>query len=156
NVTAIQERATGFTRTGIFRNESATFFGGESTETAFVQRVTAEVFPMMGARAALGAVITPANIEVGGVRAIVLSDSLWRRRFGGDPSFVGVTSRRDSTPVHVVGVRPADFVVPTGDDNPQAWAAVLPADIVRDERTQRQHHVWAELAPGKTVSAANA
>lgn len=156
NYAALQERSTVFARTGLFRNESATFHGGDATETAFLHRVTADIFPMMGVRAALGEVITPANLEVGGLRTIVLSDSLWRRRFGADPAVIGRTIRLDATPYQVVGVLPADFVVPTGDDNPQAWAALLPTDIVRDERTQRRHHVWAELKPGATLAAAQA
>ncbi len=154
NAAAIQERATVFARTGLFRNESATFHGGEGTETAFIQRVTGEIFPMMGVRAALGSVLTPANLEVGGLRAIVLSDALWRRRFGGDPAVVGRTIRLDDTSYHVAGVLPADFLVPTADDNPQAWAALLPRDIDRTERTQRRHHFWGELAPGMNRAAA--
>lgn len=154
NVVAVQERSTVFRRTGIFRNESATYHGGDTTETAFTQRVTGEIFPMMGARAALGALITPANLELGGVRTIVLSDSLWRRRFGADPAVVGRVIRLDATPFHVVGVMPADFVVPTGDDNPQAWAALLRSDYDPNERTQRRHHLWAELAPGAGLAAA--
>lgn len=156
NVVAIEERATAFSRTGIFRNESATFYSEDTTETAFLQRVTGEIFPMMHARAALGTVITPANLQVAGVRTIVLSDALWRRRFNADPAIVGRTIRLDQTPFHVVGVMPADFVVPTSDDNPQAWAALLPSDYQRNERTQRRHHVWAELAPGRTLGEAEA
>ncbi len=156
NYVAVQERATSFARLGLFRNESATFRGGDTTETAFLQRVTAEIFPMMGARAALGSVISPANLEIAGVRTIVLSDALWRRRYGAAPAIIGQTIQLDATPFQVVGVMPADFVVPNGDDNPQAWAALLPSDIRRDERTQRRHHVWAELAPGRSFAAAEA
>lgn len=156
NVVALQERTTMFSRTGIFRNESATFHGPDSTETAFLQRVTADIFPMMGARAALGTVITSANIEVGGLRALVLSDSLWRRRFGADPAIIGRTIQLDTTPYQVVGVMPADFVVPSGDDNPQAWGALLRSDYQPEERTQRRHHFWAELAPGRSRAAAQA
>lgn len=154
NVIAVEDRSTVFSRTGIFRNESATYHGGDTTETAFTQRVTAEIFPMMGARAALGSVITPANIEIGGVRTIVLSDSLWRRRYGADPAVVGRVIRLDETPFQVVGIMPADFVVPTGDDNPQAWAALLRRDYDPNERTQRRHQLWVELAPGATRAAA--
>jgi putative ABC transport system permease protein len=154
NVVALQERARSFSRTGIFRNESATFHATDSSETAFVQRVTAEIFPMLGARAALGSVITPANLQIGGLRSVVLSDSLWRRRFGADPALVGRVIRLDDTPFHVVGVMPADFVIPTGDDNPQAWAALLRSDYVPDERTQRRHHFWGELAPRVSLAAA--
>jgi len=156
NAVAIQERSAAFARTGLYRNESATFRGTDSTETAFVQRVTAEIFPMMGARAAIGTVISPANTEVDGVRTIVLSDSLWRRRFGADPAIVGTNIQLDMTPFHVVGVMPADFVVPTGDDNPQAWGALLRSDIDPNERTQRRHHFWGELKPGVSLGTAQA
>lgn len=156
NVVALEERATAFARTGIFRNESATFHAANSTETAFLQRVTANIFPMMGARAALGSVITPANLETNGVRAIVLSDSLWRRRYGADPAILGRIIQLDQTPFQVVGVMAADFVVPSGDDNPQAWAALLPSDYNRNERNVRRHHFWAELAPGRTLASAQA
>jgi putative ABC transport system permease protein len=156
NVVALQDRTSAFARTGIFRNESATFHGADSTETAFIQRVTADIFPMMGVRAALGSVITPANIENGGLRAIVLSDSLWRRRFGADPGIIGRAIRLDETSFQVVGVMPADFATPSGDDNPQAWAALLRRDYQADDRTQRRHHFWGELAPGRSLAAAQA
>ncbi len=156
NHAAIVARATSFSRVGLVRNESATFHGGDTTETAFLQRVTGHVFPLIGARAALGSLITPANLEIGGVRTLVLSDELWRRRFGADPALIGRTIRLDQTPFHVVGVLPATFVLPTYDQNPQAWAALLPGDINPTERTQRRHHVWAELAPGKTLAHAEA
>ncbi len=156
NVIAVQERTTAFARSGVFRNESATFQNGPATETAFVQRVTAEVFPMLGARAALGSVITPANVMVGGIRSVVLSDALWRRRFGADPAVIGRTIQLDADPHHVVGVMGPEFVMPTGDDNPQAWPALLRTDYLPNERTQRRHHLWAELAPGRTLATAGA
>ncbi len=155
-VVALQDRTTAFARTGIFRNESATFHAQDSTETAFLQRVTANIFPMMGAHAALGEVITPANEQIGGVRTIVLSDALWRRRYGADPKILGKVIQLDTTPFQVVGVMPADFVVPSGDDNPQAWGALLRSDYVPDERTQRRHHFWGELAPGRSRASAQA
>jgi len=156
NAVALHEQTSLFARSGIFRNESATFHGGDAPETAFVQRVTGDIFPMMGARAALGSVITPATEQIGGIRTIVLSDALWRRRFGANPAIIGQTIRLDSTPFQVVGVMPADFVVPSGDSNPQAWAALLRSDYLPDERSQRRHHFWGELAPGRSIADARA
>ena len=156
NIVAVEERATSFARTGIFRNESVTVHGADATEVAFVQRVTPDIFPLMGTRAALGTVISRANAEVNGLRALLLSDELWRRRFGADPAVVGRVVQLDQTNHVVVGVMPASFVVPTGDANPQAWLALLPVDYLRDERTQRRHHVWAELKPGRTIASAEA
>jgi putative ABC transport system permease protein len=154
NVAEIQDRATSFARTGIFRNDSATIHGGDTTEVAFIQRVTADIFPMMGAPPALGTVISRANAQVGGLRTVLLSDALWRRRFGADPSVVGRVVRFDDTNYHVAGVMPADFRVPTSDDSPQAWLSLLPTDYMRNERTQRRHHFWGELAPGRALAAA--
>lgn len=156
NFADIQERATSFSRLALWRNESVTVHNGDATEVAFVQRVTGHAFPLIGARPALGALISPANLEISGTRTVLLSDSLWRRRFGADASIVGRTVRLDNDNYHVVGVMPADFRIPTGDDNPQAWLALTPAEIVRTERTQRRHHVWAELAPGRSLASANA
>ncbi len=154
NLTDLMARATSFSRTGFFRNESVTVHAGDATEVDFVQRVTADVFPMMRTAPAFGAVISPANFSVGGIRAALLSDALWRRRFGADPSIVGRTIQLDDKNYQVVGVMPADFRVPSGDDNPQAWLALLPGDYPASDRTQRRHHFWAELAPGRSLAAA--
>lgn len=156
NATDLMERATSFSRSGLLRNESVTVHGGGSTEVAFVQRVTSEVFTILGLRAALGAVISPANFEIAGLRAVVLSDALWRRRFGADPAIVGHTIQLDDRNYTVVGVMASDFRIPTNDQDPQAWLALLPGDFQRDERLQRRHHVWAELAPGRSLAAAQA
>src|SRR6187402_2354643 len=69
NATDLMERATSFSRSGLLRNESVTVHAGDTTEVAFVQRVTADVFPMLGLRAALGSVISPANFQIAGLRS---------------------------------------------------------------------------------------
>jgi hypothetical protein len=45
-------------------------------------------------------------------RVVILSDGLWRRRFGADPAVVGRTLLIDGTPHSVVGVMSADFEPP--------------------------------------------
>ena len=85
NFTALQERATAFARLGLFRNESATFQGGEGTETAFLQRVTGEIFPMMGVRAAHRYFLTAERfgaqeaLRIGLVHEVVAADQLDRK-----------------------------------------------------------------------------
>ena len=154
NAVDLMERATAFARTGLVRNESVTVHAGDATEVAFVQRVTADVFPMLGLRAALGTVISRANFDAGGLRSAVLSDALWRRRFGADPAIVGRSIQLDDKNYQVVGVMPADFQIPSGDSDPQAWLALRSEDFSRDDRKVRRHHVWAELAPGRSLAAA--
>lgn len=46
--------------------------------------VTSDVFPMLGARAFLGRLITPEDDRPGAAGVVVLSHGLWQERFGGD------------------------------------------------------------------------
>lgn len=156
NAADIMARAKSFSRLGLLGNESVTVHAGDTTEVDFVQRVTVEVFPMLGLRAAIGTVISRSNLETGGLRAAVLSDALWRRRFGADAAIVGRTIQLDDKNYQVVGVMPADFRIPTFDTDPQAWLAMLPTDLPRDDRLARSRHLWAELAPGRTMASAAA
>jgi putative ABC transport system permease protein len=160
NLAAVQTRSTAFTRFGVFRSDSALVHGADAAEAIALQRVSAEAFPMMGAPAALGTVITPANVQVGGLRAIVLSDALWRRLFNAEPGVVGRTIRIGDQLHHVVGVMPPDFTPPTRDQQAEAWPALLPEDYTARADTPLRHHirhyVWGELAPGRSLAAANA
>ena len=61
-------------------------------------------------RAALGRTFTDAEDKPGPARRVViLSDALWRRRFGADPAILNQTIQVNNIPFTVVGVMPADF-----------------------------------------------
>ena len=156
NTVELQERLTSFSRIATVFNASVTVHAAGTTEVDFVQRVTPAFFPMIGARPLLGQIISPANAEPGGQRAVLLSSELWRRRFGADAAIVGKSIQLDDANYTVVGVMPADFRTPTQDNNPQAWLTMLPADYPRTERSLRRHYVLGELAPGRSLAAARA
>ena len=46
--------------------------------------------------------------------AVVISDSLWRRRYGADPAVIGKTIMLNAVPRVVVGIAPPSLLVPTG------------------------------------------
>lgn len=71
--------------------------------------VSGETFLLLGAEAALGRVLLPADDRPGAHDVVVLSDRLWRSSFGADPDIVGRALMIDGTAVTVVGVMPADF-----------------------------------------------
>lgn len=151
----ILDRAkSSFSRFAYMRNESVTVHAGNAVEVDFVQRVNADVFPLMGLRAALGSVITSSNLQTGGVRAVVLSDALWRRRFGADRTVIGSVVQMEDKNYQIVGVMGPDFRTPSGDDNPQAWLALLPEDLSRNNRFLRRYNLWGLLAPGHSLGAA--
>jgi predicted permease len=127
------------------------------------ERITGELvsrgfFELMGGEAALGRTFTPEEAETpDGAPLVVLSDGLWRRRFGADPAIVGRTIQLNDRSVTVVGVMPPGFrgVSPDVD----AWlplgmmSLVGSADVL-DSRGTRFLGVIGRLAPGVDVGRA--
>jgi putative ABC transport system permease protein len=71
--------------------------------------VTQNFFPLLGVEPQVGRQFSPEECIWNGPRVAMLSDSLWRGRFGADPSIVGKALKFDGGPVTVVGVLPASF-----------------------------------------------
>ena len=71
-------------------------------------QVSPNLLSLLGIHPALGRVFT-SDERAGGRPAIVLSDSVWRRRFGGNPNIIGKLVRFNGGSFTVVGVLPEDF-----------------------------------------------
>ena len=71
-------------------------FDNAAPERVTVWKVNANLFPMIGTPFAQGRGFLPEEDAQGGARAVVLSWSLWQRRFGGNRATVG--SRQGWTP----------------------------------------------------------
>ena len=74
--------------------------------------VSADFFPMLGMQAALGRVPSPEEDREGRNQVVVLSDRLWRKRFGGDPAVLGKSLELGKKIVTVIGVMPPQFTDP--------------------------------------------
>src|SRR6185436_6564213 len=72
-------------------------------------RVSANFFHMLGVKPALGRDFTNAEDTPDGWRVVVLSDGLWRRRFGADPAAIGRVVTMNDRPYTIVGVMPPSF-----------------------------------------------
>jgi len=73
------------------------------------QRVSARYFDVLRVPTASGRVFNPADDRPGGANVVILSDGLWRRRFGGDAAIVGRRIMLDDAPFTVAGVMPSGF-----------------------------------------------
>ncbi|HEV2197568.1 MAG TPA: ABC transporter permease [Candidatus Acidoferrum sp.] len=71
--------------------------------------VTQNFFPLLGVEPQAGRQFSAEECVWNGPRVAMLSDALWRRRFGADPNIVGRALKLDGGPVTVVGVLPASF-----------------------------------------------
>jgi len=82
--------------------------GGEEPERLLAVMVTADALSVWGVPPAHGRLLTEEEVEEE-AKVVVISDSLWRRRFGGDPGIVGRSIPLDGDPYRVVGIMPPDF-----------------------------------------------
>ena len=71
--------------------------------------VTQNFFPLLGVEPQLGRQFSAEECKFNGPKVAMLSDGLWRRKFGADPNIVGRALPFDGGPVTVVGVLPASF-----------------------------------------------
>lgn len=98
---------------GGYTTGSAILTGSDvEPEQVRVARVTATIFTTLKARPYLGKLITATEDAPGASPAIVLSNELWRRRFGADRGIVGRTIRLFGEPFQVIGVAEAGLTLP--------------------------------------------
>lgn len=77
-------------------------------------RSSANLFSLVGGRPAIGRTFLPEEDKEGANRVVVLSDGLWRSRFGSDPQVVGRALTLDNQSYTVVGVMRPGFQFPVG------------------------------------------
>jgi putative ABC transport system permease protein len=82
--------------------------GGAAEEVGY-RSATPEFFPLLGVNAAIGRVFTSEDALPGAKQVALISDRLWRRRFGGDPAVSGKAVHLDGGAATIIGVLPASF-----------------------------------------------
>lgn len=102
-------RARSFDAVAVLRPWQPTMTGSDQPERFEGQRVTSSYFEVLGVAPALGRTFDPSEDVANGPNVVVLSDALWRRRFGADATIVGRGITLDDNSYTVVGVMPATF-----------------------------------------------
>ena len=129
--------------------------GGEYPERIFALRTTANLFSLMGLQAALGRPLLAADNAPGHGQVAVLSDDLWRHRFGADRSILGRNVVLDGQNYQVVGVLARDARFSLG--YPQSPALWIPLSMGADPaRRTGQLEMVARLRQGVTLQKAQA
>src|SRR5262249_54558916 len=115
--------------------------------------VSWNLFQVLGAVPAMGSTLTPDEDKPGAGNVVVISDMMWRSRFGGDRGIVGRAITLNGTSVTVVGVMPASFYFP--NRTAEFWRP-LALDQAKASRGAHYLGVVARLKPGVTVPRADA
>ncbi len=116
-------------------------------------RISPSFFSMLGVRAALGRTFQREEEEPGRDQVVILTDGLWKRRFGADAAIVGEKVLIDSRPASVIGVLPADFYFLQADFD--IWMP-LTVDQALHDRVEHSINVFARLGPGVSMAQAQA
>ncbi len=121
----LRDRSGVFEHISVIWPVSTALSGGDHTERIEMLGTGFDYFQILGAQAALGRVYGPADSAAGFGDAVVISDGLWQRQFGGDPRVLGRRIRVDNDGYTIVGVMPPDFRHPgqTLAADVELWAA---------------------------------
>jgi putative ABC transport system permease protein len=104
-----RERSRSFESLAMMRSWQPTLVTNGEAERLPAVRVSWNYFAMMRVRPALGRDFTADDDRPDHWRVLLLSDGLWRRRFGADPSIVNRTVVMNDREYRVIGVMPASF-----------------------------------------------
>src|SRR5262245_41756186 len=107
-----------FEDVAVFTLANQNLTGDGEPERLLVARASQSFQPLLGLRVAIGRWFTIEEDVPNQNRVVVLSDGLWRRRFGADPSVVGRTISLNDTPHRVIGIMAAAATFPKAAE---AW-----------------------------------
>ena len=149
-----QEQSQVFEQMSVFRAQSSVLTGKQLPERVEAAAVSPGIFDLLGAKPALGRAFTAGEDQPGKNSVLVLSDALWRSRFGGDWNVLGSTLDLDGASYTVIGVAPRGFRLP--DNGSGLWIPYTPDPHELSKRGLRTLNVIARLKPGVTPAQAGA
>ena len=154
-------RSRTFEHVAMMRSWQPTLVTNGEAERLPAVRVSANYFDMLGVRPVLGRGFTADDDRPDHWRVLLLSDGLWRRRFGADPGVVGRTVTMNDRAFRVIGVMPADFAPLDAQRFYNAAAelwAPIGYDLSGDSSCRGCRHLrgFGRLRPGVTLAEAGA
>ena len=124
---------------------------GAGREWISTMVVTGDFFRALGVSPVIGREFRAEETRLDGPQAIVLSDGLWRRQFGADPTVLGRAVKLDGESYTVIGVLPSGFWFPEKRD---AFLPLRPNGGVGDTGMNTQ--VIARIKPELNLRQAQA
>jgi putative ABC transport system permease protein len=106
-----------FEHMGAIRNVNFTLTGTDQPERLQGAQANAEVFQAIGLKPLIGRTFLPEEDRPGSGRVVVLSHSLWQRKFGADPALLGKTLTLGGESYTVIGIMAPEYsVIAAGTD----------------------------------------
>ena len=153
-----QREDRSFAALATYRRQNFTLSGTAQTEHVQGDLISADFFDTLGVKPLIGRTFKSADDQLGSVPVVLLSEGIWRRRYGAQPTILGQTIALDGTAYTVVGIIPGNFYFNgnefiTGD----AYTPIGQSSdwSLRDRKMTYEHGI-GRLKPGVTLEQARA
>ena len=148
----LRERNRTFSGMLAYHHDWLTLTGSGTPDRIYVANVSSNFFDVLGIKPELGRFFLPGEeAREGGARFVVLSYSLWKNKFGGDPAIIGKPIEMARQSATIIGVAPEGFINAMPGVRHDAW---LPLDPLGTDRYRMTHrsasylNVLGRLKPG--------
>jgi predicted permease len=150
-----QKQSTVFSSLGAFMQDNMIVTGAGEPQRVDSVRISANFFDLLGVKPLLGRSFRPEEDEVGAGPVALISDGLWKSKFGSSPDVLGKSITVDGRSCTIVGVVPekspiyttADVFTPLGQFNDEPF---------RDRRASLGTVAIGRMKPGVTLAQARA
>jgi putative ABC transport system permease protein len=121
--------------------------------------VTPQIFSLLSVKPLTGRTLLPEDGKQGAAPVALVSEHLWRSRFGSNPALIGQSITLDMRPFTIVGILPASFRYPDGAPRQDVWISVAQDPLFGPRLFQPGSRVLAgigRLKPGLSLAQARA
>jgi putative ABC transport system permease protein len=146
NYLSWKEQNHSFQDLGAIGGGNYTLTGRGDPEQLSGSMITPSLMPILGIQPVLGRNFREGEDRPGAARAAIISEGLWRRRFGGERSVVGSHLTINGLDYSVVGIAPPGLPFLNGGD---IWTPLI-IDLAREIRLNHVIGVVGRLRPGVT------
>jgi predicted permease len=151
-----REQAKSLESLAIIATEPKTLGAEGDPERVLIARASPSLFTVLRMTPQLGRTFTEEEATLGNEHVAVLSDRLWRTRFGADPGVVGRDIRLDGEAFRVIGVMPPGFGFPTRQVDTWTPFAFTEAQMSDAGRGNQFSQSVGRLRAGATLATLNA
>jgi putative ABC transport system permease protein len=155
----LRSQNSSFEFASMYYMSSAALTGIETPVNLNVVVGSADLFSVLRATPRMGRTFTIEE-EKPGSNAVMISNKLWQKQFGGDPNILERSITLSGRQCNIIGVMPAGFLFPIELEAPDVWTTSAVDAAGEDPQTEnRGSHsmsVIARLKPGVTIEQAQA
>jgi predicted permease len=143
-----------------YRSYAFSLTGAGEAQQVKGEFISSDTFPLLGVKPLLGRTFAKGEDEIGAAPIALLTEGLWRRKFGANGDILGKTIVLDGRSYAIVGVIPATFhiAVPSFPDNQEVFVPLGQWNnpLLNHRGAGLGIHGMGRLKPGVTIRQAQA